>query len=295
MAYPSERNSCYWNPNESLLAFSDLLDATVSFDGVAVMTACRVYFDESGTHDTSPVMTIAAYAFTPRNARLFSRDWARDLQKFGLSCAHMTDCALGFGEYEAMPVDQRVAVEKALIKHTRKRSIIGICASLSQSEFEEEIGDLAWGFTSYTFLLLLLINKFSSVLPALGFAGPRSYFFESGHNSAGEANSYMNFAARDPIVRNGISYSSHAFVDKKVGLPLQAADMLAWQHRHFLVRRKSGHSKMRKDFVALVREHDLSVDIQSSDIKNLGFLLSHSKSLYDTNPQALSEFIASIW
>lgn len=66
--------------------------------GGLVATA-NVYFDESGTHRGAKLMTVAGYWFASEQAERFSRDWRKDLKRLGLSHAHMTDCALGFGEY----------------------------------------------------------------------------------------------------------------------------------------------------------------------------------------------------
>jgi hypothetical protein len=52
------------------------------------------------------------------------------------------------------------------------------------------------------------------------------------------------------------NYAAHAFVDKKIALPLQAADMMIWHVRHFFERAIDGHLEMRRDFLALTRPQD---------------------------------------
>ena len=48
----------------------------------------EAYFDESGTHDGSPVACVAGYLLTEDNARHFNREWNRDLSEFGLTYFH---------------------------------------------------------------------------------------------------------------------------------------------------------------------------------------------------------------
>src|SRR5690606_12087401 len=56
-------------------------------------------------------------------------------------------------------------------------------------------------------------------------------------------------------------YQSHAFLDKRNALPLQAADLLAWLHRNHLIKLREGRGKPRADLLALVRPRDMAGEI----------------------------------
>lgn len=100
-----------------------------------------------------------------------------------------------------------------------------------------------------------------------GYDGRIAYFFESGHRHASEANQYMNMIAEyGPEVVDFMYYYAHAFLDKRNALPLQAADMLAWFHRNHLIRARKGHTKPRKDFLALVRPRDLAGELTQEQL-----------------------------
>lgn len=224
----------------------------------------QVYFDESGTHDGSPMMVMAGYLFRTDQARKFSRDWTKELKKLNLEYAHMTDCALGYGQYANMSVGQRIDSEIKLIEHIKKRSILGISAAVPEWGYEQVMSTTGgWHQSAYTFMLMLCVCKISEYMREHQPKSSVAYFFESGHAKAGEANRFMNLipSIGGPVM-DYHRYAGHAFVDKRRALPLQAADMLAWQHRHYLVRRiEDGINEPRKDFRALARPIDLQVEV----------------------------------
>lgn len=238
----------------------------------------HAYFDESGTHDGASIMTFGAYLFTEDQARKFSRDWAKDLKGLGLPFAHMTDCALGFGHYRNMSLDDRIRSEKLLISHIKRRTVCGFIVSAPKPTFEQVTEGL--GLVSlYTFLLQMAVIKIRDIAEAHGISRI-TYFFESGHRFAGEANGLMDELAQVPEAVKYFRYAGHAFADKRSVLPLQAADMLAWHENHFRTRQLKGHHALRADFKALIREKvDRFARLQPHDIDDLakrkrrGFLL----------------------
>lgn len=226
------------------------------------MDISEVYFDESGTHDGSPVMTMAGYLFKRTQAQRFSRDWAKCLKQLGLPAAHMTDCATGNGDYAAMPMEQRITSEKLLIKHIKQRSVLGFSFAVDPNLYDEVMGPFALMMSAYSYLLMISVASVRHWAQMRSYADRISYFFESGHRHANEANQYMNMIAEHgPEVVEFMSYQNHAFLDKRTALPLQAADMLAWLHRNHIMKTREGRAKPRGDFVALVRPKDLSGEI----------------------------------
>lgn len=232
-----------------------------------MVAVANLYFDESGTHHGSKLMTVAGYWFDSQQAVRFARDWAKDLKRLGLSHAHMTDCALGFGEYRSLSMAERVKSEKLLIEHIRRRSRFGFSITVDPNSYSRIMADVPGAPSCYTLCLMSLVHQVSRFAVANGYDGRLVYFFESGHQSANEANKYLNgIAAHGPEWVNATRYGGHAFADKRVALPLQAADMFAWQTRHYWERRAQGHLQPRKDLVALVRPFDLSAEMNENSL-----------------------------
>lgn len=227
------------------------------------MKLVNVYFDESGTHDGSKFLTLAGYWFDASQSDRFTREWAKALTRLGLEYAHMTDCALGFGQYKQLSRDDRVLSEKLLIKCIKRRSKFGLSVTIDPLRYNEAMKDVEGAPSAYTFCLMTLVNHLGWVASSQGFAGEIRYIFESGHRSQSEANRFLN-----AIPKHGsrwteaIRYGGHTFADKRESLPLQAADMLAWQTGHYFKRKSEGFDKPRKDLVALTRKYDHFIDMK---------------------------------
>ena len=234
------------------------------------MTLHHVYMDESGTHAGSPVLTMAGYVFASDQARKFSRDWERELQRFGLPFAHMTDCANGQGDYKGMLIEQRVEVEKSLIRLIKLRTVFGFAVSVEADRYSDGVLTSPFNLGAYTFCLancVILVDEWAKEnCPDARF----SYFLESGHDDQSEAHNIMSQLNIDP---RGERYLAHTFVNKRAAPPLQAADMLAWQEGHYLIRRLKGHDTPRKDYAALKRGKDRTI-LAPSDTVDDWFRLS---------------------
>lgn len=270
-------------------AFAQFVDATVP-DGGAVMILSEVYFDESGTHDGSPIMTIAGYLFKKNQARLFSRDWQKALDRLGLPAAHMTDCANGNGDYVNMTLENRIFSEKLLIENTKRRTEFGLSCSVNPQMYSEVMGEYAQKLSPYTFLLMLCVIRVRDWAEATGYQGKISYFFKSGHRHASEANYYMTGLSKlgGPAVDYNYYYG-HAFLSKEHALPLQAADMLAWLHRKYLLKRLEGVEQPRKDFVALARPKDIASDVRAEDLHRLKQYMATGVGVFDKLPEQLRQ------
>lgn len=250
----------------------------------------HVYFDESGTHEGSRVVALGGYWFDVEQARKFSRDWAKELERFGLPAAHQTDCALGFGDYVEMSKSKRVEIQKSLILHIKRRSRFSICVLMNRSDYEEMFDGIAGAPSAYTFLLLTCVNKIRQEIEWRNYAGKVAYFFEAGHADQCEANKFMNFLASNSRKEvDAFRYAGHAFAQKENALPLQAADMLVWQTRHYFERQLDGHTVPRKDFVALTRKSDLITVIEPSHMLALRQFYANAHSIFGdslTDPTA---------
>jgi hypothetical protein len=269
-------------------AFDYIADAILPMGSGAVVAFSHVYFDESGTHDGSRVIALGGYWFDADQARKFSRDWAKELERFGLPSAHQTDCALGFGDYAKMPKAVRVEVQKSLILHIKRRSRFSICVCMNRAMYDDIFEGVLGAPSAYTFLLLLCVNKISEDIQWRKYNGKVAYFFEAGHADQSEANKFMNFLAehsRKDV--DAYRYAGHAFAQKEGALPLQAADMLVWQTRHYLERQLDGYTEPRKDFVALTRKCDLITVVEPTHMLALRQFYANAGAIFGdklTNP-----------
>ena len=271
--------------HDSFTVFDSIAQAILPNGEGAVVALSHVYFDESGTHEGSRILAMAGYWFDADQARKFSRDWAKELKRFGLPAAHQTDCALGYGDYKGMPKSRRVEVQKCLIEHIKRRSKFGFAVCVAKDIYDEIMQGVVGAPSAYTFLLLLCVNKIREDIEFNKYGGRVAYFFESGHANASESNKFMNHMAN--VNPEAYSYAAHAFADKQIALPLQAADMMVWQVRHFFERCLDGHQTMRKDFAALCRPQDMNSIVEPKHLLAL-------RELYLNMPAIIGNDLANL-
>ncbi len=202
--------------------FSDLLDAVLPLEGgLAVML--QAYFDESGTHEGSRVMCVSGYVFASSQAKKFTREWNKFLAANDIEYFRMSQCAGGHGPFKKFSTKQRESLVKQAVEIIVSRISAGFVCSISEEDYLSVVskGWLKKYGSAYTILLQWCLASVGYWLDKGSYSGPVAYFFESGHRNQGEANKKK--------VSEQYRYCSHTFAGKRLAVPLQAADFLAWE------------------------------------------------------------------
>ena len=218
-----------------------------------MVTLAEVYIDESGSHGGSPVLCLAGYVFKTGQARLLTRKWQRILNAHGLAYFRMSDCAHGNGPFAGMDKSHRAAIASEMIELIKLRATYGFAVTVNEQEYRSIIpaNDVAVG-GPYSFCIRVCMIAIWSWAQKNGFRGDFAYFLESGHRNQGEANSILSRVFDAPQLREKYRPAGHGFYDKHKVLPLQAADLLAWQWFTDSKRRLKGATVPRKDCQALL-------------------------------------------
>lgn len=95
-----------------------------------------VYFDESGTHDGSPVCCVAGYLFESEQADRLDKEWIEALTEYGISYFHAVDCAHGIKEFKKLSGKQRKELVIRLVGIIKRRMTIGVAVSVSDTDFK---------------------------------------------------------------------------------------------------------------------------------------------------------------
>jgi hypothetical protein len=235
------------------------------------------YFDESGSHDGSPVLTVAGYVFEQDRCRRLDLAWKQLLADYRLPFFHMVDCAHNVWPFDHLSRDECIEAEKAAIRLISEHALLGVAVAANEREYqswfypEKRIGGV------YSFCCWQILAGIKAWLERNNFQGDVAYFFEAGHDSQGEANALMTRIFNNPSLRSGYRYAAHAFVDKEKVRPVQTADILAWQWATHMKRVLKNNHKMRADFLALVAkpQHELFI----ANRKTLGTLIARQRYL----------------
>jgi len=215
----------------------------------------EAYFDESGSHNESPVLCVAGYVFETKQCMSFDLKWKGILAKYRLPYFHMVDCVHGLHPFNSLSPDHRIDCEKELIAIIREHMVFGSALTVGTLHYKSIGYDDHTG-TAYSWLCWMSLIAVRAWADQNKFDGKIAYFFESGHANQREANQLMNDIFAVPYLRDQYRYVSHSFVDKRQNRPIQAADMLAWLFATQYKRKKRGLNNFRKDLRALVENND---------------------------------------
>jgi Protein of unknown function (DUF3800) len=196
----------------------------------------EAYFDESGTHDGSKVLTVAGYIGDPAAWVHFEGEWRAALEEYGLEFFHMNKFAAGAPPvYARWTREQRLDNLKRLIDLTNRHAYasVGVCVPLES--FQSLVPPDAQEFLGgpYGFAAIACFFETARLVRAHRSDGWISYVLESGGPDPGVvANHFKRFMQR-PELRQYLRLQSLRFDDKRVFTPLQAADILAYElYRH---------------------------------------------------------------
>jgi hypothetical protein len=232
-------------------------------DHVMVMEA---YFDESSTHDNSPVMCVAGYLLTADNAAHLSREWGRTLTEFGMDHFHAAEfphaaSKLGFNQQKRNDLMQK------LVGIIRRRVEIGIAVSVSETDFGQVEPPKWTKGDPYLFAVLFALSGVVAWAEKISYTGEISYIFEAGH--AMEAQAHRAIGMMKDTTSRYLRYRSHAFVKKRDALPLQAADLLAYEWCRELRRINTPNPRnrpMRKSLESLLKRTHIAQHYGARDI-----------------------------
>ena len=216
-----------------------------------VIAVLQAYIDESGREQQSQVFGVSGYAFYPGMAIKFVDAWKT---LWGERLFHMKDFVALQGDFRDMDRAEQSRLIKEAVKVINDHIRFGVCISC----YIDEVRDFAprWirGFgNAYSVCAHLVLCEMGLIART---DESISYIFEDGHPGCKEADDFITATRRCYAFKKMYHYRSHAFVPKADALPLQAADMLAWEWTKFKDETlDKGNRELRKSLRALFQAH----------------------------------------
>ncbi|MCI0596779.1 MAG: DUF3800 domain-containing protein [candidate division Zixibacteria bacterium] len=200
------------------------------------MALFQAYFDESGTNAGSPIVVLAGFIGNLARWEKFNQKWLKILQPAGIKIFHATDCFNGRREFEGW------------LEETRRpfiEDLIGVIKNIRPITYLVRTGDFQQVKKDYTDPRIVAYTPYKlcfdrCLLNLDGWANRApgrdeiSVFFEDSpekHNT--EVMRLYEEAMRSPLLKGKHKISRIAFIPKSVGIPLQAADLFAWELRKY--------------------------------------------------------------
>jgi hypothetical protein len=171
----------------------------------------EAYIDESGTHDESPVVSVACYAGTPEQWASFTNEWVPILKKSGLPYFHAKDSACD-------------PLRPHLVKLIQKNELRGIVCAVDKSIYKNHANDqfrthLGNMYSACAFMCVIESCKWAKE----NRKGQVGFFIEAGQpNDTYVEKVLKNYMAED----NQLDISSVTLVRKDFH-PLATADFLS--------------------------------------------------------------------
>jgi hypothetical protein len=210
----------------------------------------QAYFDES--QRTDGLFCVAGYAFPSEQTRKFVKEW-QDL--FGIfGGLHMNEFVHGQGHFSKTTVAERDALMRSAVQIINKRMTVGVAVSCRLQEMKALSPKFIRGFgNTYSVCCHWVMNSLCLALDKVGIKEQIAYIFEAGHPDEPEARDFVRGMTAYPELKKFYRHSSDSFLPKQDAIPLQAADLLAWEWAKFQDETLDKHRReMRGSLKALL-------------------------------------------
>jgi hypothetical protein len=237
------------------------------------------YFDESGTHAGSRVLCVAGYLSTPERWVAFERDWKSALKDCGIPFFHMVDFANHAPPYySGWSHSQRRVNYSRLVDIIKKRTLgsVGVCVPIDL--YDKYVAPEVKGMPNGKPYCLAAATCFLDVATLVKQRAPAAlvaYVLESGALGAGEILRQFQENINDPITKDYLRLLSLSFGDKRELVPLQAADILAYELYKHLPRQEGAVLQLPRNNLRMLRFGDMKwVHLNAESFANFSVVIS---------------------
>lgn len=222
------------------------LSRAILADEDGYVAVIRIYMDESGTHGGSPFVVVGAYLAQPKAWKAFTVEWNAKKKPDGIKIYHAVDCANQRNEFADWTKPQSDAFAAKMLPVIAKHVGWGVVIGIEMKPFEEAmalnphlretIG------TPYAACFQWAVQTILDKVEELGSRESLAFFHE--------CNDYETEALKafDWVRRNRKKHASNmaiAFGAKEKYVPLQAADILAYEGNKRLRGFRDGRGRRR--------------------------------------------------
>jgi hypothetical protein len=189
------------------------------------------YFDESGTHHGSEAVAVAGYLSTSEGWLAFRAEWEAALANFNIPMFHMTDFALSQQQFKGWPEPKRRECFARLLEIINRNVIgsVGMVIPTRAFEVAFAAGSRAFVGGPYGLAAMQCAMALGQVMRLSGIKASIHYVFESGAEGYGQVAQAFQTLLDDAGSREYFRVRSLAFQNKLETVPLQAADILAYE------------------------------------------------------------------
>lgn len=195
------------------------------------------YVDESGSDDGSAFYVIAGFAATEARWQKFEREWRHALADAGLTYFHMVDAVQRRRAFEKWSTETRDRLLKRLIHIIKSNGLFAFGSAVTMADYREIVKE--WPPTlrvesPYIFNFHIMVGRLLDAFPGrrIRVICDENIFVRK------QVTQYEAvLKSLSDKYRNGLG--DVCFADDKQRLPLQAADLLAWETRRYVIDKQA--------------------------------------------------------
>lgn len=189
------------------------------------------YFDDSGTHDGSPVVSVAGYLGLPAKWVSFETEWKLAMSEFGLNHFGMADYSNRAKPYCYWTEEERYARLERLMKISNAYALGSVGIAVPTESFNRVMSEKAKRISGgpYGLAATACFLRVANLVKSLSSEAWVAYIFESGTRGAGEVLKVFQENERDESQKHELRLLSLRFENKRQFVPLQAADIVAYE------------------------------------------------------------------
>jgi hypothetical protein len=194
----------------------------------------RAFIDDSGSGGDSPWFVLAGYVGTVESWDAFDKPWRSVLDgppKLDYFKASEAESLRPEGQWAGISKDERNKRIGSFISVVGKHALGAIYIRLKQQDYDEVIKPYVppmWR-NPYYFLFIGFLSAATSTEKYMSESRPVEFFFDSNNDVEKPSKKLYSQVERLPQFADRVK-DIH-YKDEKLFLPLQAADLLAWQVR----------------------------------------------------------------
>lgn len=187
-----------------------------------------VYFDESRTHADAPYICVAGCLASVDRWERFNVEWAGMLAKHGLTHYHAASCEHQRDEFKGWKKEDCNALHKANVEIIARHVQHIVCSAVVRQAYDGLPRFLNDAWAPYPFCAHNALGMLAAHMKRKRKGDLAAAVFEDGARGKGIVLSTYDFQKKYSIPGLGM-IASIAFGDKKLVLPLQAADVVAYE------------------------------------------------------------------
>lgn len=233
-----------------------------------MVATLKVYADESGTHDGSPVVTVGMYIGRPSSWREWTKDWnkaKKPIKVYHAVDAHNRDC-----EFRGWTRERRDKLVIGLLPVLARHNLLGVAVGIHMGAFRKamdahpelrQLFGTPYGacFQWAMQIILAKLNESRAI--------QRVAFIHECNDHQVEAMASFKWAQKMDSRAVSLTFASKAdFV------PLQAADVLAYEANHMI---RDPKKEERKSWLAMDPDpKSRTITVRHYGEENMGLLVS---------------------